>query len=95
MAGCGCGVVKASGDPNGRSISNLGGLKIPVSHVCVTVKRGKKDRVVCYKGATKKAKKVLRAVGGVDKFVASASASARRVKSKNAPKRGRRKKARR
>ncbi len=26
MAGCGCNVVKASGDPNGRSISNLSGL---------------------------------------------------------------------
>lgn len=23
---CGCGVMQASGDPNGRSISNLGGL---------------------------------------------------------------------
>jgi hypothetical protein len=25
--GCGCGVVKAVGDPNGRSISSLGGLR--------------------------------------------------------------------
>lgn len=51
MSDCGCGVMKASGDPNGRSISGLGGAsrrKPAAKRVeCAYERRKGKRRWVC------------------------------------------------
>lgn len=53
MAGCGCNVVQASGDPHGKSISALGGIKArarkaPAGKVrCTFEGKKKKTRLVC------------------------------------------------
>lgn len=45
---CGCGVMKAAGDPHGRSISSLGGLRTKAKRIeCKYEKRAGKRKWTC------------------------------------------------